>query len=61
MIPMAFLIVFTGCLSLLSGFMIGVWGEVFNHANQVFISMLIKWIEMISEIPGGHSFVQSPS
>ncbi len=59
-IPSAFLIMLTGVLSLAGGLFFPGWAEVFNHANRVFITALLKGIEWAAEAPGGHFFVRSP-
>ena len=59
-VPLAFVVVFTGCLSVLSGFAVPFLAEVFNHANRFFISLLLSGIEAFRSIPGGHRFVVAP-
>jgi competence protein ComEC len=50
----------TGCLSLALGSSFTVCAEIFNHANRVFISLLLQAIDAMSAVPYGHSFVVSP-
>lgn len=59
-IPGAFLVVLTGCLSLLTGMVSDFGAELFNHANRVFLMALIGIIERLSEIPGSHAYVRAP-
>jgi hypothetical protein len=59
-VPMAFVMVLTGCLSLLTGGLFGWLAEVFNHANRVFFSAVLAWIEWMDRIPGGHAWVPAP-
>ncbi len=60
-IPLTFIIVLTGCLALLAApasfFMTG----VFNHANRLFVSLLISTIEILGALPGAYTFVRAPS
>ncbi len=60
-IPSAFVVVLTGCLSLLTA-PLSLWmAEVFNHANRLFISGLIGFVDALSQVPGGYRYVESPS
>jgi competence protein ComEC len=59
-VPLAFVVVLTGCLSVLSGSLVPLLAEVFNHANRLFISLLLSGIEAFRSIPGGHRFVVAP-
>ena len=59
-VPMAFIMVLTGCLSLLTGGLFGWMAEVFNHANRLFFSAVLAWIEWMDRIPGGHAWVPAP-
>jgi ComEC/Rec2-related protein len=52
-IPLAFLILFTGLLSLLFGAVHPDAGSVFNYANAVFIRLLMAWVEKLKQVPGG--------
>ncbi len=52
-IPLAFMIIVTGCLSLLAGSMIGVLGEIFNCANWCFVKMLVSGMQALEQIPYG--------
>ena len=51
-VPGSFLVVFTGCLSLLVGSSFPLCAEVFNHANRVFISLLLMVVEWVRNVPG---------
>jgi competence protein ComEC len=59
-VPLAFLVVLCGCLSLISGLFSLFLVEVFNHANRVFIGILLGGIEALVKVPNGHWFVVSP-
>jgi ComEC/Rec2-related protein len=56
-VPGAFLIVLTGCLSLLGRAVSPFLSEVFNHANRVFVSGLLYTIEAMDAVPGGWRYV----
>lgn len=60
-VPGSFLVVLTGCLSLVTGSLFTVCAEIFNHANRVFVDLLLWIVRLMSSIPHGHSYVQSPS
>ena len=59
-IPGAFLIVLTACLSLIAGSVWSIMAEVFNHANRMFLIVLIYFIEGMSQVPNGHRNISSP-
>lgn len=60
-IPLTFMIVLTGCLTLMSA-PVSVWaGTVFNYANRVFVSLLITVIRFFDGLSGAYIFVRSPS
>jgi len=52
-VPLAFLILLAGCLSVLTGTMIGFLGEIFNCANWGFVTLLISGMRMLEKIPYG--------
>ncbi len=60
-VPMAFVMVLTGCLSLITGGLSPWLAEVFNHANRLFFSLVLVWIEWMDRVPHGHSWVPAPS
>jgi competence protein ComEC len=60
-IPLSSLVLLTGVLSLVAGSLSVFLAEIFNHANCVFISILIAWVNWTAGIPGGHVFIPSPS
>lgn len=60
-IPISSLVLLTGVLSLVTGSMSLFLAEIFNHANRVFISLMFAWVNWTVDIPGGHSFIKSPS
>jgi len=53
-IPLTCVVLFTGILSIIFGSMAGVLGEVFNHANHVFVVIMTEWVRWISKLPGSH-------
>jgi len=59
-VPGAFLVVLTGCMSLLTGCVSTVCAEIFNHANVVFIRILLWIVDAAGRVPGGHFYVRSP-
>jgi ComEC/Rec2-related protein len=59
-VPSAFLVVLTGCLSLMTGVFSDFPAEVFNHANRWFISLLVWVIQGLEDVPYGHQFVRAP-
>jgi len=60
-IPLTFLIVLTGCLALLVAPVSLFATVVFNHANRVFVGLLISVIRSMSTLPGAYWFLRSPS
>jgi len=60
-IPLTFLIVLTGCLTLLAAPVSLFATLVFNHANRAFVGVLISVIRSMSTLPGAYGFVRSPS
>ena len=60
-VPTAFLVMLTGCLALVTGSAFAVTAEIFNHANRVFITLLMKSIGAAAAMPAGHFYVRSPA
>lgn len=60
-IPVTFLVVLTGCFSLIAGAGSLWMAAVFNQANLLFLTALQGASRMLSEVPFGHFFVQAPS
>ena len=60
-IPLTFMIVLTGCLSLLAAPFSFAAPVVFNHANRIFITLLMALIQRIGEVPGAYCFVRAPA
>lgn len=58
-IPLAFMIMLTGCLSLLAGVLWQWPGMIFNHANAVFADLLAWSMRCFATLPGGHWQVDS--
>ena len=59
-IPLAFLIVVAGCLSIILGACAGWVGVVFNHASLALVSILVWGIEMMSKVPFASVNVEKP-
>lgn len=60
-IPLTFMIVLTGCFSLLFAPLFLPASVLFNQANQVFISLLLFGIDRMESLPGAYRFVRAPS
>lgn len=60
-IPVTFLVVLTGCLSLLSAPVLSSMTILFNHANRVFVSGLISVVQHAAALPGASFNVRAPS
>ena len=60
-IPLTFMIVLSGCLSLLAAPVLLSATVVFNHANRVFITLLLFMIQTLGNLPGACRFVCAPS
>jgi len=55
-LPLAFLIIVTGCLSLVAGAGLGMWAAgVFNSANAVFVRLLNGGMRLLEAVPYGHA------
>ncbi len=52
-LPLAFLILITGCLSMVSGALLPWIGEIFNFANWSFVRLLIESMQALERIPFG--------
>ena len=59
-VPGAFLIVLTGCLTLLTGTVSGLLAEIFNHANRVFAWLLLQVVDGMADVSAGHRYVRAP-
>ena len=53
-IPLTFLIVLGGCLSLVFGSSLLLFATIFNHLNWVLVKILLAGIRAIAAVPGGH-------
>ncbi|HMP76544.1 MAG TPA: ComEC/Rec2 family competence protein [Kiritimatiellia bacterium] len=60
-VPLAFLILFAACLSLLLGFVHPTLSEAYNHAARVFSELLFKTVDGFDVVPGGSFLVPAPS
>ncbi|MGD9873768.1 MAG: DNA internalization-related competence protein ComEC/Rec2 [Kiritimatiellia bacterium] len=60
-VPGSSIVLLTGVLSLVFGSLFGICAEIFNHANRVFVDILLRFVGLMSSIPHGHSYVQAPS
>ncbi|MBN1669498.1 MAG: ComEC/Rec2 family competence protein [Kiritimatiellae bacterium] len=52
-VPLAFLVVLGGCLSLVFGALVPILGQLFNHANVVLISLLLRIMAALARVPCG--------
>jgi predicted membrane metal-binding protein len=59
-IPMAFLIVLTGCLSLVAGSCFVWFAVVFNHVNVALVWVLTGWTRLMAGVPFGDMAVSRP-
>ena len=59
-IPAAFLLVLSGLLTLTVGAFSDTLAEVFNHGAGAILSGLLRLIELLSALPGGHRHVRAP-
>jgi len=59
-VPLALLIVTTGCLSLVLGSCAGLFAEIFNHANLVLVNVLVAGMRCMDRIPGAGIDVPPP-
>lgn len=60
-IPMAFLMVLAGCLTLALGSCVGLLGEFFNHAACALIQGYILLSELLVKVPGANMVVTRPA
>jgi competence protein ComEC len=59
-VPLASLILLTGCLTLTLGWVLPLGADIFNHANRVLVDLLLFLVDWFHRWPGGHLFVQAP-
>ena len=59
-VPLTFVVVVTGFLSMVTGMLNGWVSEVFNHANVIFVEILLRIVDAMANMPAGHLFVRSP-
>ncbi|HOW96614.1 MAG TPA: DNA internalization-related competence protein ComEC/Rec2 [Kiritimatiellia bacterium] len=59
-IPLSFVVLVTGVLTVLFGALSSWMAEVFNHANRVFTSVMLESIEWFSSWRGGYTYVPTP-
>lgn len=60
-VPAAGLMMVLGCLALVGGVVWPVLAEIFNSANLLIITFIMRCTEWSAMLPGGHFFVRSPS
>ncbi|MCK5850252.1 MAG: ComEC/Rec2 family competence protein [Kiritimatiellae bacterium] len=60
-IPLAFLIVLSGCLSLVLGSCVLFMADVFNHAALALVSLLVWLMELMTTVPFGSMNTSRPS
>lgn len=59
-VPIAFVILLTGCLSFASSLFSTFLASVFNHANVLFVKAMLGIVAWFNELPGGYRFVEAP-
>lgn len=59
-VPMAFLIVLSGCLSLTLGACLDIVAEIFNHASLALIHALVRGMTLMRGVPYGSVSVPAP-
>jgi competence protein ComEC len=59
-IPLAFFIILSACLSLMLGPLLGLFADIFNHANLVLITIFVRAMGWMADIPGGSFVVPRP-
>lgn len=59
-IPMSFVVLMTGVLTVLFGTLSSWLAEVFNHANRVFAAILLGGIRFFSGLRWGYAYVPTP-
>lgn len=59
-VPLAFAMLLAACLSVLAGAVHPLGAEIFNHANHVLVSLLLRLVEFFHAWPHGHWFVEAP-
>ncbi|MEI6972478.1 MAG: ComEC/Rec2 family competence protein [bacterium] len=52
-IPMAFLILVAGCLSIALGPCLLLFADIFNHANLALVTLMLRSMDLLARIPGG--------
>lgn len=60
-IPFTFLVVLTGCFSVLSSPVFPFMTMIFNHANRVFVGALTSVVQAAAALPGASFYVRAPS
>lgn len=60
-VPLAFLMVFCGCLSVLFGSVIGLLGELYNYAGVGLIRLFLIFTRALADVPGAHLVVPRPA
>jgi ComEC/Rec2-related protein len=59
-VPLSIAILLTGCLTLVTGPFSAALAEIFNHANRVFVGLVLRAVEWFDRWPGGSYFVEAP-
>jgi hypothetical protein len=59
-IPMTFMIVLTGCCTLLAAGFSDAAVLLFNHANRIFTQWVILFIEWLRDVPAAYAFIRAP-
>ncbi|MGA1529976.1 MAG: ComEC/Rec2 family competence protein [Kiritimatiellia bacterium] len=56
-VPLAFVILLTACLSVVSGLVFLPLAGIFNHANDIFARLLVELVDAASRLPANYSYV----
>lgn len=59
-VPLAFLVVLAGCLSLVLGSCLALFADIFNHANLALVSVMVGSMKLAERMPYGSIEVSKP-
>jgi len=59
-VPLTFIIILTGWLSIITGAVSSIAAEIFNHANCIFIEWLLGIVNLLSQVPGACAHIIPP-
>lgn len=60
-VPLASLVIVTGCISLAFGSVAGFLADLFNHANLALVALLGASIRLLARVPGGYFQIPPPA